>query len=91
MESEFVCGYSVPPAPAASPEEPPASSIMVVHSEVGQTSHCTKPANSSPHMGRSSIVPGKPSDQKKAEVDGVDVFNDISNTQMEAKKEVPAA
>ncbi|XP_026999559.1 myosin phosphatase Rho-interacting protein isoform X2 [Tachysurus fulvidraco] len=89
IDSEFVSEDSVPPAPAPSPEEPVASSVMVSHTATAQDSHFTKPADSSTLMVRSSIVAGKPADQKNAEVDGVDVFNDLSsNTQMEEKKEI---
>ncbi|KAB5553764.1 hypothetical protein PHYPO_G00042400 [Pangasianodon hypophthalmus] len=87
IESEFVCGDSVPPAPASSPEDPVTSSITVVHTEAGEAPHVTKTTDSSPLMVRSSIVASKPSDQKSTEVGGVDFFNDISNAQMEEKKE----
>lgn len=90
IESEFDCCDSIPPAPAPSPEEPAASSITVVHTEMGQAPHITMPVDSSPLMVRSSIVASKPSDQKSAEVDTVDLFNDLSNAPMEGKKEVPA-
>ncbi|XP_060757938.1 centrosome-associated protein CEP250 isoform X2 [Neoarius graeffei] len=81
MGLEFVCGDAVPPAPASSPEESIASSITVVHPELGQTTHTTKPSDTSPFMGRSRIVASKPSDQKNAEVDGVNVLNDTSNAE----------
>lgn len=87
IEPEFVCGDSVPPAPASSPEEPVARSIEVVHTEMGQAAYFTKPTDSTLLMVRSSVVTG---DQRLNAVDdGVDIFNDLSNAQMEAKKEVP--
>lgn len=73
-ESEFVCGDAVPPAPASSPEEPVASSITVVHPEVGQAPCTTKPADTSLFMVRSRIVASKPSDQESPEVDCVNVL-----------------
>ncbi|MCJ8739141.1 hypothetical protein PDJAM_G00043770 [Pangasius djambal] len=87
IESELVCGDFVPPAPASSPEDPVTSSITVAHTETGEAPHVTKPADSSPLMVRSSIVASKPSDQKSTEVGGVDFFNNITNAQMEEKKE----
>ncbi|KAF4093004.1 hypothetical protein AMELA_G00027150 [Ameiurus melas] len=87
IESEFDCCDSIPPAPAPSPEEPTAISMMMVHTEACQAPRITMPADSSPLMVSSSIVASKPSDQKSAEVDTVDLFNDLSNAQMEEKKE----
>lgn len=92
IEPEYVCGDSVPPAPASSPEEPLGNSGTVVHTEMGQTPHSTKPVHSSPLMVRSSIVASILSDQKYADVDSVDVgVSDILDAQMEEKKEVPAS
>ncbi|KAK3553155.1 hypothetical protein QTP86_031729 [Hemibagrus guttatus] len=88
IESEFVSEDSVPPAPAPSPEEPLASSITVTHTETARDPYFPKPGDSSPLMVRSSIIAGKPADQKSAEVDGVDVSNDLANAQMEEKKEI---
>ncbi|XP_058272975.1 protein outspread, partial [Hemibagrus wyckioides] len=88
IESEFVCEDSVPPAPAPSPEEPVTSSITVKHTETARDPHFPKPGGSSPLMVRSSIIAGKPADQKSAEVDGVDVSNDLANAQMEERKEI---
>ncbi|KAF5903264.1 myosin phosphatase Rho-interacting protein-like isoform X2, partial [Clarias magur] len=84
IESEFVCDDFVPPAPASTPEES-ASFISAVNIETGQTPHVTKPIDTSALMVRSSIVASKPNDQRSAELDGVDVFKDISNAQMKEK------
>lgn len=84
IESELVCDDFVPPAPASSPEDP-ASFIAAVNSETGQAPHVTKPLDTSPLMVRSSIVASKPNDRRSAEVDGVDVFKDVSNAQMKEK------
>lgn len=91
LESALACGDFVPPAPASSPEEPLSNSSTVVHTEMGQTPHFTKPADSSPLIVRSSMIAGKRSDQKSADVDYVDAFNYVPNAQMEEKKEVPAS
>lgn len=87
MDSELICGDSVPPAPASTPEEPVAGSILEIHSEMYQETPFAQPAESL-SLVRSNIVAGKPSEQKNTEDDGVDVFNDISNAPMETKNEV---
>lgn len=91
LESALACSDFVPPAPASSPEETLSDSRTVVHTEMGQTPHFTKPADSSPLTIRSSIIASKPNDQKSADVDRVDAFNYVPNAQMEEKKEVPAS
>ncbi|XP_046722345.1 myosin phosphatase Rho-interacting protein isoform X3 [Silurus meridionalis] len=85
IESEYAFGDYIPPAPASTPEEPlPSSSTVVLTDDAWSI---TRSTDTSPLMVRSSIVTSEPSNQKNAEVDGVNVRNDISNAQIKEKKE----